>query len=160
MKKYFFILFALVLAVTACNDDKFLEEKSYKNDSAGFYESERAMEIGLASCYAEVQYVIYGCMRTTHSWMLMGCNLDTFTETSATGNINWAAMGPNSGYARHWADYMYRLANRANTVVDMIDNHPDIVYSTSTRKNELRAEAVFMRAWAFSVLAGMYGGVV
>lgn len=160
MKKYFFILFALVLAVTACNDDKFLEEKSYKNDSAGFYESERAMEIGLASCYAEVQYVIYGCMRTTHSWMLMGCNLDTFTETSATGNINWAAMGPNSGYARHWADYMYRLANRANTVVDMIDNHPDIVYSTSTRKNELRAEAVFMRAWAFRVLAGMYGGVV
>ncbi len=160
MKKYFFILFALVLAVTSCNDDKFLVEKSYKNDSETFYQTERAMEIGLASCYSEVQYVIYGCMRTTHSWMLMGCNLDTFTETSATGNINWASMGPSSGYARHWPDYMYKLANRANTVVDMIDNHPEIVYSTDTRKNELRAEAIFFRAWAYRVLAGMYGGVV
>ena len=160
MKKYFFILCALVLAVTACNDDKFLEEKSYKNDSAAFYESERAMEIGLASCYAEVQYVIYGCMRSTHSWMLMGCNLDSFTETSATGNINWAAMGGTSGYARHWHDYMFRLANRANTVVDMIDNHPEINYSTPTRKNELRAEAIFFRAFAYRVLAGMYGSVV
>ena len=160
MKKYFFILCALVLTVSCVKDDDFLVEKSYANDSAGFYQSERAMEIGLASCYAEVQYVIYGCMRTTHSWMLMGCNLDTFTETSATGNLNWSAMGPGSGYARHWADYMYKLVNRANTIVDMIDEHPEINYSTATRKNELRAEAVFFRAWAYRVLAGMYGGAV
>ena len=62
MKKYFFILCALILGVTACNDDKFLVENSYKNDRETFYQTERAMEIGLASCYSEVQYVIYGCI--------------------------------------------------------------------------------------------------
>ena len=159
INKIFAALAAGVILFAACNDNEFIEEKSYTNDNEGFFQSEMAMEIGLAACYAEVQYMIYGCMRTTHSWMLMGCNLDTFTETSATGNINWAAMGSGSGYARHWADYMYVLANRANTVVDMIDEHPDITYSSSTRKNELRAEAVFMRAWAYRVLAGLYGGV-
>jgi hypothetical protein len=160
INKIIAILALGALMVTSCNDDKFLEEKSYQHDSETFYTSQRAMEIGLAACYAEVQYVIYGCMRTTHSWMLMGCNLDTFTETSATGNVNWGSMGPNSGYARHWADYMYKLANRANTVIDGIDEHPEIVYKSEAYKNELRAEAVFMRAFAYRVLAGMYGGVV
>ena len=160
INKIFAILALGTLLITSCNDDKFLEEKSYQHDSETFYTSQRAMEIGLAACYAEVQYVIYGCMRTTHSWMLMGCNLDTFTETSATGNVNWGSMGPNSGYARHWADYMYKLANRANTVIDGIDKHPEIVYKDDKYKNELRAEAVFMRAFAYRVLAGMYGGVV
>ncbi len=100
-------LTASVVLFAACNDEEFIKETSYQNDSEGFFQSEMSMEIGLAACYAEVQYMIYGCMRTTHSWMLMGCNLDSFTETSATGNVNWGSMGPNSGYARHWADYMY-----------------------------------------------------
>ena len=50
-------LAATVVLFTACNDDEFLVEKSYSNDSAGFYQSEQAMEIGLASCYSEVQYL-------------------------------------------------------------------------------------------------------
>lgn len=157
--KIFAVLAASVALFSSCNDEAFIKETSYANDNEGFFQSQSALEIGLASAYAEVQYMIYGCMRTTHSWMLMGCNLDTFTETSATGNINWATMGSTSGYARHWADYMYVLANRANTVVDMIDEHEDIVYSPASRKNELRAEGVFLRAWAYRVLAGMYGGV-
>ena len=159
INKIFAALAASALLLTACNDNAFIEEVSFKDDSDGYFKTEAAMEAGLASCYAEVQYMIYGCMRTTHSWMLMGCNLDTFTETSATGNVNWGSMGPTSGYARHWADYMYVLANRANTVVDMIDQNPQITYTSATKGQELRAEAVFMRAWAYRVLAGMYGGV-
>jgi predicted secreted protein len=92
MKKYLFILFALVLAAS-CNDKEFLEEHSYSNDSQGFYQSERAMEIGLASCYSEVQYLIFGNMRQTHSWMLMGVGLDSFAQTSANDHFsNWSTL--------------------------------------------------------------------
>ena len=154
-------LAATVVLFTACNDDEFLVEKSYSNDSAGFYQSEQAMEIGLASCYSEVQYLMLGNLRQNHSWMLLGIGLDTFSANSATDQLaNWAAMTPESGYARHWPDYVYKLANRANTVIDMIDENESINYTTATKKNELRAEAVFMRAWAYRVLAGMYGGVM
>ena len=160
MKKYLFILFALVLAAS-CNDKEFLEENVYKYDSNTFYQTERSMEIGLASCYAEVQYIMWGNMRQPHSWMLMGLGLDSFAQSSATDQFsNWASLTPDSGYARHWDDYLYRLANRANTVVDMIDQHPDISYSTPTRKNELRGEAMFMRAFAYRCVAGMYGHLV
>ncbi len=148
---------------SSCKDNEFLEEKSYQNDSDGFYQSERAMEIGLAACYANVQYMVFGNQRggSDHNWMVNGMGLDTFAPTGANTNFsNWSTLTPDSGYARHWGDYMYKLANRANTVVDMIDNHPEIVYSTETKKNELRAEAVFLRAYAYRVLAGMFGAVV
>lgn len=163
--KYILKAVAAVLACsvmfTACNDEKFLEETPYENDSAGFFQSEQAMEIGLASAYSEVQYLIYGNMRQPHSWMLFGLGCDTFAASDANnGCSNWPSMNEDNGQARHWADYLYKLANRANTVVDKIDEGEGIIYTTETKKNELRAEAVFLRAWAFRCLAGMYGGVV
>lgn len=153
---------ACVVLTSACNDEAFLEETSYKNDSAGFFMSQEAMEIGLASAYSEVQYLIFGNMRQPHSWMLMGLGCDTFANSSATnGCSNWEAMTEDDGQARHWADYLYKLANRANTVVDKIDEYGDKITFTSTNKrNELRAEAVFLRAWAYRCLAGMFGGVM
>lgn len=161
--KYFIALAAGVALISSCTpDEKFLEETPYKNDSAGFFMSEQAMEIGLASAYSEVQYLIYGNMRQPHSWMLLGLGLDTIANSSATNECsNWEAMSEDSGQARHWPDYLYKLANRANTVVDKIDEAGDkITYSSPTKKNELRAEAVFLRAWAYRCLAGMYGGVM
>lgn len=156
------IFLSFSVLFTSCNDEKFLEEIPYENDSAGFFQSEQAMEIGLASAYAEVQYLIWGNFRQPHSWMLFGLGCDTIANSSATnGCSNWEAMNEDDGQARHWADYLYKLANRANTVVDKIDEQGDkIKYSTSTKKDELRAEAVFLRAWAYRCLAGMYGGVV
>lgn len=161
LNKYIGILAACAVLFTAC-DDEFLEEKSYTNDSAGFFQSEQAMEIGLAAAYSEVQYLIYGNMHTPHSWMLMGIGLDTFAQTSATDHFsNWESLTEDSGYTRHWSDYLYKLANRANTVVDKIDEMGDkITYSSPTKKNELRAEAVFLRAWAYRCAIGLYGGVM
>ena len=93
--------------------------------------------------------------------MLNGMGLDTFAPTGGNTHFsNWGTLTSDSGYARHYGDYMYKLAGRANTVVDMIDENPDIEYDTATKKEELRAEAVFLRSWAYRVLAGMFGGLV
>ncbi len=156
---------ALVIlgGLSSCNDKAFLEEISYQNDSDGFYQSERAMEIGLAACYSNVQYMVFGNQRggSDHNWMVNGMGLDSFAPTGAnTAFSNWPTLNADSGYPRHWGDYMYKLVNRANTVVDMIDKHDEIVYSTATKKNELRGEAVFMRAYAYRILAGMFGALV
>ena len=162
MKKYIFILLALVLSVS-CNDDAFLEEKTYVDDTSSFFKNQQAIEIALASAYSNIQYMVFGNQRggSEHNWMVNGLGLDTFSMTSANGQFsNWALLTPDSGYARHYGDYMYKLANRANTVVDMIDEHPEIEYSTATKKEELRAEAVFLRAYAYRVLAGMFGCLV
>ena len=162
MKKYIFILLALVLAVS-CNDEAFLEEKTYNDDTSSFFKNQQSIEIALASAYSNIQYMVFGNQRggSEHNWMLFGMGLDTFAPTGGNTHFsNWSTLTPDSGYARHYGDYMYKLANRANTVVDMIDEHPEIEYDSATKKDELRAEAVFLRAWAYRVLAGMFGCLV
>ena len=51
MKKYLFILLALVLAVS-CNDEAFLEEKTYNDDTSTFFKNQQSIEIALASAYS------------------------------------------------------------------------------------------------------------
>ena len=168
MKKYIFILLALFLAAS-CKDEAFLEEKTYSDDTGSFFSNQQSIEIALASAYAEIQYMVFGNQRggSSHNWMVNGMGLDTFTTNNNTVNndndgvfADWPTLTSISGYVRHYGEYMYKLSNRANIVVDMIDEHPEIEYSTATMKNELRAEAVFLRAYAFRVIAGMFGNVV
>ncbi len=95
-----------------------------------------------------------------HSWMIEGYGLDTFAPTNGNGDFgNWDNLNSDNGYTRHWYDNLYTLINRANTVIDMMDERTNITYSSETRKLELRATAVFFRGWAYRVLAGMYGNV-
>jgi len=162
MKKYIFILLAALMAVS-CNDKLFLEERTYEDDTASFFKSQQSIEIALASAYSEIQYMVFGNQRggSEHNWMLFGLGLDTVAPTNANMHFsNWPTLTSESGYARHYGEYMYKLSNRANIVVDMIDEHPEIEYTSEAVKNNLRAEAVFLRAWAFRVIAGMFGQVV
>ena len=162
MKKYIFILLAALMAVS-CNDKLFLEERTYEDDTASFFKSQQSIEIALASAYSEIQYMVFGDQRggSEHNWMLFGLGLDTFSTTGGNTHFsNWPTLTSESGYARHYGEYMYKLSNRANIVVDMIDEHPEIEYTSEAVKNNLRAEAVFLRAWAFRVIAGMFGQVV
>lgn len=168
LNRLFAILASGVVLFTACNDKGFLEEHTYTDDTGSFFQGQSSIEIALAAAYSNVQYMIYGNIRSgnDHNWILNGLGLDTFTTTSKTGNDNndgcfgdYAVMSANNGHIRHWGDYMYKLANRANTVVDMIDEHPEIAYTPATIKNELRAEAVFLRAWSYRILVGLFGRI-
>ncbi|MBR5661295.1 MAG: RagB/SusD family nutrient uptake outer membrane protein [Bacteroidales bacterium] len=168
MKKYIFIILALVLAVS-CKDEAFLEEKTYNDDTGSFFQNQKSIEIALASAYSEIQYMVFGNQRggSSHNWIVNGMGLDTFATTNSTVSsdndgvfADWPTLTSISGYVRHYGEYMYKLSNRANIVVDMIDEHPEIEYSTPTMKDELRAEAVFLRAYAFRVIAGLFGNVV
>ena len=147
--------------LSSCKSDKdFITEKSFNFDDETFYNTESDMEMGLSACYAEMQYLMLGNMHANHSWMIQGMGLDTFTATNGNDQFgNWV-LSPDNGYTRHWMDYLYRMANRCNTVIDMIDQRTNVVYSTDTKKNELRGEAIFLRGWAYRNLAGMFGNVV
>lgn len=150
---------SLTAGVTSCNDGEFLEEHSYNFDSNAFYTSQSDMEMALNACYQEVQYMVMGVMHDLHSWMLMGIDYDTFTETNGKNHFtNWNSTSIDNGYSRHWYEYTYKLINRANTVIDMVDER-DIEYSTDTKKEEIRAAACFMRGWGYRILAGMFGNV-
>lgn len=154
--------FAAMCCLVSCNDDKFLEEHSYNYDDGSFYASESDMVMGLAPCYANMEYLMMGQTHGNHSWILQGMGLDTFSNTghNTVPFGNWAGLDATSGFGRHWFDECYRMINRCNTVIDMIDERSSIEYSTPEMKNQLRAEAIVLRAWAYRALAGLFGNVV
>ncbi len=145
---------------TGCNDEEFLKEHSYNYDDNTFYNTESDITMALNPCYNTVEYLMLGEPHGTHSYAITGMGMDTFSATGSTSTFgNWDINADN-GISRHWFDNVYTLVNKANTVIDMIDERSNIVYSTDTKKDELRAEAVFLRGWAYRVLAGMFGNVV
>lgn len=156
------VILATCAALSGCMSDKeFLEENLYEWNDETYFCSEAAITKALNASYAQVQYLMAGNSHQQHSWMLQGMGLDTFSGTSGTAEwaANWPAVKTGNGTTRHWSDYTYQLVNRANTVIDMIDQMQDVKYDTPTRKNELRAEAVMIRAWAYRCIAGMFGNM-
>lgn len=152
-----------LVAFTGCQkDEDFITEHSYNWDDNTFYNTESDIIMGLNAAYATMEYLMAGNSHGQHSWMLQGMGLDTFTGTS--GTAEWAANWPNiangNGTTRHWYDNGYLLISRANTVIDMIDERGEkITWSNPTIKNELRGEAVLLRAWGYRCMAGMFGNV-
>jgi len=147
---------ASLVAATSCAKD-FLDEKSYKFDMNGFYNTQEEITLGLNSVYSEASYMMTGCQRTWHSYMINGVGLDTFGQTSNNDCFsNWEKLNPSNGYSRHWSDYMYRMINRANIVIDMMGSRT-ITYTSEEVKNSLLGEALFLRAWAYRALATFFG---
>ncbi|MCS2919269.1 RagB/SusD family nutrient uptake outer membrane protein [Parabacteroides merdae] len=107
-----------------------------------------------------IQSLMMGQTHGSHSWMIGGIGLDTYSQKGGNDHFsNWNTLTSESGYTRHWYDNLFKLINRANTVIDMIDERVNIQYSSEEKKLAIRAEAVFFRGWAYRVLAGMYGNV-
>lgn len=163
-KKYIFIVavgaFATAGLVGCMSQDEFLEEKSYTFNDQTFYQSEEDMEMGLNGCYRMIQSLMMGQTHGSHSWMIGGIGLDTYAQTNGNDHFaNWNTLTSSSGYTRHWYDNCFALVNRANTVLDMIEERTHITYSSEENKNALIAEARFFRAWAYRCLAGMFGNV-
>ena len=64
---------AVTLTQTACQSDSdFLKEHSYKNDDSGMFNTQNEIEMGINSCYREVQYLILG---QTHGYTLICCRV-------------------------------------------------------------------------------------
>lgn len=149
---------ATLVSVSSCSKD-FLDEHSYKFDVNGFYNTQEEITMGLNACYSEVSYMMTGCQRTYHSYMINGVGLDTFFQSSSNDCFsNWTLLdNTGNGYSRHWSDYMYQLSNRCNLVLDMMEERTGITYTSEEIKNSLKGEALFLRAFAYRALACFFG---
>ncbi|SFF82348.1 RagB/SusD family nutrient uptake outer membrane protein [Prevotella sp. KH2C16] len=164
-----FAVGTLALGLAGCqSDDDFLEEHSYGLDSKTLYNTQNEIEMGLNACYKSgsssanggIQYLMYG-PNGNHNYILHGPGLDQFGSTGANNFWNNPASfgAVDNGNGRHWFDGLFNIINYANTVIDMIDERPNITYTSDTKKEELMGEARFMRAWCYRNLAAMFGRV-
>ncbi len=165
MKKYIAEILGVIVLLfgtTGCeSDDEFLKEKSYSINTASFYNSVADIDMAINYGYARVQYMLMGEVHSSCSWLLMGIGLDTFTATGQNniGSTNFV-VGLNSshGFVDHWFRNQYYVIYDLNKAIQAIDTR-DIKWESETQKTEYKAEAVFLRAWFYRNLIGLFGGV-
>lgn len=142
--------------LVSCVND-FLEEKSYEYTSSTSYNTPEELDMAIGFLHGRIQYLFFGVWGN-HNYFMTGMGLDTFAATDQNYiTSNWKTFTPDEpGYSRHWYDNLCQIIQQSNIIIDAIDTR-DIKWDSETQRNEIRAEAIFFRAWAHRCLAGMYG---
>jgi hypothetical protein len=165
MKKitYIFIVFITFLGFQSC--EKFLDVnptsqsiaiENSASDSV-LYKSASEVEAALAGVYAdfrneyfELDYFVNGDAQSD----------DAYAGADNPANFqidDYTIDATNSNVSRDWA-YLYSAIGKANSVINNVDEVTDPEL-TSARKGEIKAEAMFIRAYLYFYLVQQWGDV-
>lgn len=168
MKNIFKLLIVTLLAFAIYSCQKlndFLDLKPADNGIAientastgPTYKTANAIEAALAGVYGdfrneyfELDYFVNGDAQSDDAY--------AGADNPANFQIDDYNISPtNSNISRDWA-YLYGTIGKANVVINNVDSVPDPLL-TSVRKNEIRGEACFIRAFLYFQLVQLWGDV-
>lgn len=176
MKKYFnissrlFMLLAIIpllMISPSCNEDVLEETPMDFLAPENAYNSIAGIQQGITGLHFSVRRGWYsdGSSRQDGFAIMLG-SLGTdvaFHGENPGGNrklVNYEAemTSENWQFAYMWED-SYQLIQRANTLIDGIENADEEIWSNPQKKNEYLAEAMFFRAWTYYFLVSLWGDV-
>lgn len=162
--KYIVTTIIMLVIVLACNDEsQFLEEKP-----KDFFSPENSFvsKTGFESALADIYLQNRNWFSDRDSWStfdLYGWDLDVaWYQAPAPGVYQdaffWNTFNADSGFASKWWTRFYRVIFKANTIIGRADD-PRVEWTSDEEKNAIVGEAKFLRAYYYTLLANMYGGV-
>jgi len=160
-----FALLAALLSATACNDEFLTEVPSDFVSPENFYRNQGDALSALTSAYAtfvDLQSPLGNADYVGRNlWMLVDYPTEVATSRLSAGNER-SMIGtyhPQFSSSHRYLETVYQAAysgiNRANAVIDRvpaIDMNP-------VRRDQIVAEAKFLRSMHYYWLAGLFGGV-
>ena len=157
--KYLFLLSALALVHTSCNEDKFLEEEplDFFSPSNSFVTYEN-FESSVVDLYAQMRDLRYNSDENSQAY-IYGTDI-MFDARKSTSNNRFGdyniTLNPTSGMPEwHWSR-LYKIVTSANTILDRLAENTVL---TEEQKKQIEGEASFFRAFAYRNLAHLFGGV-
>jgi starch-binding outer membrane protein, SusD/RagB family len=165
MKKYiniFFTLGVLLLTFSSCKKT-FLDEKLYSNyapetltDSLGFEASIAGLQNLVSTFYS---------YSDNQGWLAVwqvGTDIAYTIPGRAGGFENpynsYATLTSTDGAATYAWRWAYSVINNANNIIVSIES-PSLAGMSQANKNSVNAEARFFRAYAYNILATVFGKV-
>ncbi len=163
MKNILLIITGMLLATfISCDDEAFLKEtpEDFLTVDNAFL-NVRQFKTGINTLYAHVRYQ-YNNNDGSPDWILMGAGTDVFMiprgDGSDTPYNDWKQVTPFDGVAgRQWR-YNYNIIRIANELLNQTNNE-DVEWNKEGEKEEIQAEILFFRAYAYRCLANTFGGV-
>lgn len=154
-------LFLMLQTFTSCSDT-FLNEKTYSayapttlTDSLGFQAS-------LKGLYTQMSY--YYTYSDNQGWVAVwqtGTDIAYSTANQQGQEIpyySYDKLVSTDGAASYTWKWAYQLINNANNIITSVES-PSITGITQGGKNKIDAEARFFRAYAYNMLATLFGRV-
>ena len=160
------ILFTLPFIWVSCDDDGFLEEKPMD-----FLAPENAYntEAGLRQGINGLQWSIredffFGEELQEHSSTYKGVGTDVAFHGEDPNSTKFVSNYVNYFTSTNevvvkWWQRPYRVIQRANLLMQYVENSDASIWSTPTKKDEFYAEALFFRAWCYRHLVSNFGDV-
>jgi hypothetical protein len=164
MKKHLFLSTILAtLFLASCDDFLDIEpsSQSIAVDNSGtdsvYFKSAEEVEAALAGAYADfkneywqLDHMVNGDAQSDDAYA-GGDNPDNFQIDE------YKLVATNRNVSRDWA-YLYSTIGKCNTVLNNLDAVTDPAL-TSARKEEIRGEAAFIRAYMYFQLVQLWGDV-
>lgn len=165
MKKFNYIIITLLLSffATSCNKDELLSEtpKDFLTPENS-YTTPEGFKATLAGLIASTQGEFFGYSDAWQRFVPFGQDVDIavsgVSEDGLWYAIQWNTMTPDNGTVASWWRSNYSLIFRANTIIDRAESDL-VVWNSEKEKNEIIGAAKFIRAFAYRLLANMWGGV-
>ncbi len=156
-KLFIYLLAAAGLLVSACKKE--IDKTPISNLTTGnFWQTATDAEAGLTGAYNSLyqQFYIWDYMTNgdvqSDNCYAGGNNSDNFAID------NYQLNSLNGNATRDWQGLYYGVAN-ANAVLDFVPAITDIAWSGNTRKQQILAEAKFLRALHYFYLVTTFGDV-
>lgn len=158
MKSRVLLLLGLVFLVAySCSEDDLVQLDPNRVTPESFFETEGQLESAVLSAYASIRS---GQAVGRFYYFLHDLRGDAHMPTSACFEdaalmARGGAVTSNGMIGGYWQQ-LYRIIHRANTALDGIAANETVDEGV---KNQLAAEARFLRGWAYMELATLWGGV-
>jgi hypothetical protein len=157
-KIYFIaVLTSLLIFMTACNDDEFLEETP-----STFYTIENSfntlsqVEASVTNMYLHIRYWFQ------FNYLMKGSGADLldvpFWRGSGNGNSNFSLWSPDYQPVEDIWNAFYMLVSYANQTLEGVEVG-NITWTDEEERNYVIAQAKFFRGFAYMTLGELFGGV-
>jgi len=160
------ILFALPLVWVSCDNDGFLEEKPMDFLAPeNAYNTEAGLRQGLTGLHWSVRNdFFFGEEIQEHSSTYKGLGTDVAFHGEDPNSTKFVSNYVNyftstNDIVKQWWRRSYQIIQRANLILQYVENSDESIWSTPTKKDEFYGEALFFRAWCFRHLVSTYGDV-
>ena len=149
------ILIVFLFLVAGC-DESNLDIQPSTETEVSFFSTQEGFEKATFGVYQKLRTYYYWRREPMHAlWLLPDDNLTTLGDRVAEA---FSAISTDNGQVREFYELNYQLINRANTIIEKMENAKEDIFDSETRKNELLGEVLFLRSYANFLLWNFWGG--
>ena len=158
--KYNILFILLVLFISGCNDDAFLEEElNDRFTTENAYLNVAQFKTGTNQMYRQAR-AYFNSADGARDFIKNGYGVDVMASNTREEKVHsfWNNLGSHTQFPNDWYNRNYQMIKNCNELLLQTENE-NIEWVNEAQKLEIQAEIRFFRGFSYRNLATLFGGV-